>query len=394
MLDIKEFLQGDVVLAEGTFQHMLAVARENYYEGNQTSFEGVQVDFTYFKGNTKKYFDYLVGLGAISTTYKPTQTAENGYADTSHLKSIPDIFEEEQVNGETVLVFDTNNLKRLGKEANYFRNGPGYFDISKSLLARYWLASRGYINGQRGDRFIYRLDSKRSKSVPLYADIKLMQRSIPWVRDEVLVETFGVFDEDYILFSYESLETGTYRKERYTNKEKLQLLKQNNIEEGSVVILVSRSHFSENTFSGTVTGTNLIRIDSITETKIEYSVLPENGYGLNVATYEAIYDDLKPIFRDLIKYQPFKPNRTQEDLLEIGINTAFSDEEYLLVPMNPYEVVTKPVYCLGEVVEMTMTAPDYLYWVLEENDIDFNKSNFKHMYGLESTSWERVNEDA
>ena len=72
-------------------------------------------------------------------------------------------------------------------------------------------------------------------------------------------------------------------------------------------------------------------------------------------------------------------------IYSFGIDGYFNDEEYLILRLDPGEVVYKSVMFDGKVQKIKMSGIDAIYWLLREYDIPFDCDLFKKMYSSGKT---------
>ena len=136
---------------------------------------------------------------------------------------------------------------------------------------------------------------------------------------------------------------------------------------------------------GKIKSSKLIRLNEIGDTYLGYTEIYVNK---TKEEYIEEFNELNETTRALVGFMEDKRAYTKESTMTIysfGIDGYFNDEEYLLLRLDPGEVVYKSVMFDGKVQKIKMSGIDAIYWLLREYDIPFDCDLFKKMYSFGKT---------
>jgi hypothetical protein len=331
---------------------------------------------------------------------------------------ISDIVYEESKDGIPTAIFDSDYFKANSKKYSEQFNIPDIEEaVMLNVLANFIVSDylRRFSGKQQDYRILFRMNGMIwPKNPHFFLSIYGLTESLSEFNLDneriklVVVNKSGYDTLNHKKYTYEfflkcATLAGKYKKSNrgYTIGEKRNFLKENGIQEGSIVVLYflpgtkDSDHFE---LTRKIENASFIRVDKILDGYIEYTKF------FNILSDEE--DELRCNSSDVFSLQEecnsakVKTNM-QIDLYHTGVgyNMSFSDT-YNIMPLQTYTTVRKPLR-LGESVDYYVVREvDYLYWSLNQKTasakakeiFDFDRDLFKSMYsdGLEML-WDMYN---
>lgn len=276
---------------------------------------------------------------------------------------------------------------------NYGSHAKDFVNVLDSLpkylmsLVAWYLVSK-YCFGKPYTGFVFSIDEHLCRNVSAYIEVYSDVRELPRLHEEVDLRVSEDIDLSYLLFIHNSrVRKRTKYKENdlYSVSEKKDFMKKLGMVEGSILVLFTRTSISASTPEGKIKSSKLIRLNEIGDTYLGYTEIYVNK---TKEEYIEEFNELNETTRALVGFMEDKRAYTKESTMTIysfGIDGYFNDEEYLLLCLDPGEVVYKSVMFDGKVQKIKMSGIDAIYWLLREYDIPFDCDLFKKMYSSGKT---------
>lgn len=170
-------------------------------------------------------------------------------------------------------------------------------------------------------------------------------------------------------------------QEWYDGKAKLDRLAKLDIQVNDVVILFERKDLQK-----------LNHIKEITDMKIAViESLSENSITLNIINSRDLkhegnlrFSALAQSIKDMYSVSPFQNLRNevkQFDWFEIGVEYAMVDELVFIVPLEECDDMKVERVTNGyETVTVALSQEEFIYWLLEDYEVNYNRDRFKQKY--------------
>lgn len=255
-----------------------------------------------------------------------------------------------------------------------------------SLVAWYLVCK--YCFGKPYTGFVFSIDEHLCRNVSAYIEVYSDVREIPRLHEEVDLRVAENIDLSYLLFIHNSRvrKRTKYREnDLYSVSEKKGFMKKLGMVEGSVLVLFTRTSISASTPEGKIKTSKLVRLNEIGDTYLGFTEIYVNK---TKEEYIEEFNELNETTRALVGFMEDKKAYTKESTMTIyslGVDGYFNDEEYLLLCLDPCEVVYKSVMFDGKVQKIKMSGIDAIYWLLREYNIPFDCDLFKKMYSSGKT---------
>ena len=222
----------------------------------------------------------------------------------------------------------------------------------------------------------------------LYLDLLACSKTLSVLKDLVIIDldknyADSIGDIDFNILYNIARHAGTLKKWSYS--EKFDIFEKQGFKKGSMAILYERTRISSSNPVGTIKRASVIRIDELYKnlgsktgwkvTKFSVNKTIEEKlddyYGID-ASYRHLYKDMsKPTIGSSSTFLGFDT---------VGIGTYFSDEEYLIMPIEKDGNVSKKVTIDGKTAVVEMNEVEMIYWILNQYGVDFDKELYREFY--------------
>lgn len=236
---------------------------------------------------------------------------------------------------------------------------------------------------------------EKSRNTFIYSSIYSCQKSLDWFNNLVVLEVNysgkAEVDLDYEVFCNNSYIS--HKHKYYNVSEKRGFLEKLGFVPGSILIYWERVGMCENNMFGRIKSATVIRVDEVGDDFIGFTSIALNKTKEEVLQeYYDIDESIRYLFSDIPSKTPVLMANTRH-LSNIGVDSYFYDESYLITKIDKREKVAKLVTIDGEVRKVEMSGDDAIYWLLCQYDIEFDRDLFRDMYGVEGQPllWDMYN---
>ena len=230
-----------------------------------------------------------------------------------------------------------------------------------------------------------------SSSSQFYIKFLSTCRLLPWLENfitlhltEEVNRNIDINLEEYLL---KANAMGTLRN--YTIDERVKIFKEE-FKAGMIVSLMSRyiikNYIHRNqTPVGHIDGVKLVKILGLEGNTVHYEAYNcVISKAESLRSYYQIDEDKQHLFRDL-ENPKVSVTRGTADLYTLALNNHIAPfDSEILCYFNPREIVKKEFFTDDGLKELTLTAPECVYKLLEEYGVEFDRVLFKKMYHLEN----------
>lgn len=375
------------------FYLALAIGNRLYERGMALNMDGMFVNPELVPNDMIKYYKKLINDGAITLSMyeKGTLTIEEAgtFVDTSYFNKI----ELVKDNGAT-LDWSFDWVKSAyGEYSSVF--SKEFTKLGNTLVH----VVADHIVNVLADgvkkKLVVHIDSHKAKSSFIYVHIVSCLKTLNWLNDyiELDIDLDGYkVDLDYSIFCNNGYVAGYYRM--YSVNEKLALLEKYGMQEGAILELWTREGMCDNNKFGHITEVSVIRIDEIGDDFIGITSIALNKTKEEIEQdYYDIDESVRSLFVDILGKKASQ-SLTELKLYGVGIENHFYDEEKYItkIDTSASAEVTKLVTIDGKVRSVKMSEVDAIYWLLCQNEVEFDKELYKKMYYTDSEPlWEIYN---
>ena len=342
------------------------------------------------------YMHYLKDIGSI-------------YDGTENSKKYDRGSSRDTAEGEVLYYFDVNAVTELGdtlfdeKEDGYYWSTDYAFNSYKSFIKgvlKRRTVSNTLLHLTAHMLICFKLNEKVRKplkfyfknyevvTMHIYLILIACSRTLKPLKDIIDIS----FDKNYI-DNLGDIDFGIlYDTSRHANRgkklscsEKFDIFRSYGFEKGSIAVLYERGRLRENNKVGVILRASIIRIDDFNEdvnTRAGWSV---TKFSVNKTKeeleddYYGIDEEYRSTFSDLLNPTIGKSSSTL-GFENTGIGVFFSDEEYLIMPIEREEKVFKKVTIDGKLATIELDDVESVYWILNEYGVDFDKDMYKKFY--------------
>lgn len=359
------------------FYLVLAMSKAFKEKGYILNMDNMKIDVDSIPQEYIKYYKKLLNEGYLNLSmYEKKDVLVESKVDinTEYFSKV-NLLKD---NGDTLDWTIDFALSSYGSHAQEFLD---LMSLGGSLvhLVAYHLVN--VLLGSETRKMIIHFDSYKAKSTFLYVNIYSCLQTMSWVRDYVDLDIdFDDFevDLDYSIFCNNGKVAGHFKQ--HTISEKLSLLNKFGMVEGSVLVLWKREGMCENNVFGYVTDASVIRLDEIGDDFLGVTKIAINKTKEEVQQgYNDIDESIRHLFIDMLDKKPHLSS-TELDIVSLGVDNYFYDEEMYLTTIYENEEVQKMVTIDGKVENVKMKEVDAIYWLLCQYEIEFDKELFKKMY--------------
>ena len=104
-------------------------------------------------------------------------------------------------------------------------------------------------------------------------------------------------------------------------------------------------------------------------------------------------EESKRLFYDVLYKDPFVKSKILS-LYSLGIGEYFGDEELILTELDKKETVVKTITIDNEVTTVEISGVDAIYWLMCQNNIEFDKIQYKERYSKDKDLlWDMYHND-
>lgn len=395
MFDCSKLMLKDSIDSYYEFLFIMAVAAE-------CGRRGTSLDVSMMKLSRKNmlsdsdvdYMNYLKSIGSLyngSDNNKDSNAWEfekpKYYFNTNAITELYGVLFKEEYDS---YYWDTEYaFKHYKKYSNDILNKKK-IGVTLMHLAAHMLIC--FVLGEREEKKVkFYFKTREVETMYLYIDLLACTFSMEPVKkfieiclDENYIDNLG--DIEFNILYREAYHANSIKK--WSNEDKLGIFKNYGFEEGSVAVLYKRElkdkKMSYNPV-GKIVNSCVVRIDRLYYNDEGFEGWGVTTYNVNktkeeqLDEYFGIDEDVRWKFKDLSKpklnvstmFLPFH---------NVGIGTYFFDEDYILMPIERDEKVQKKITIDGDRVVANLDDVETIYWILNEFNIDFDKSKFKKYY--------------
>lgn len=369
-------------------------------KGYRLSLEGCYVDLDSISDTTKTFFDQVVGNGKIVTNYTPPRVPLYTDYDVNFDISIVDV-------PEMLVETDTPGVFTFEYRDAYNRVYEKYgelmpFRSSNMRHTLQYLFINHVANVLIGKSdFIFQLDltSRSSDNSYFYNNLVFWLDTYPYLNDYITLEVSDHVEFDYSKFLFRSY---NYNRRRvYTLREKRNILEEQGIAPGAILIMWDRK-LKPNSLDGDISRRVLVRYNGLTKDRsgISVTVIPEPAtLEERKVQFYSIPEEHRGYYLDMPKAPGSNSYITSTfPLRDVGIEGYMYDEPHFLTKLDLDEMVDKLVTLeegeglnantstytqpqgTANIEQITMTAPNAIFWALKQYGFDFDDELFKSMY--------------
>lgn len=235
-------------------------------------------------------------------------------------------------------------------------------------------------------QFVFNCDSFVAHTQLAMADIViLIERTNALDNWFVLKYTCGIEAEKRIGYEawwFRGYELGYLSKE-YEREEKIAYAKQLDLKVGDVICYFERDASHKNNYVKEIKSSNFAIIKEITKKGITISrVLTMKLPYQRKKEFDALKMSEKAMFGGKYKTDSFSQDTMTIEWNELGVEYAMYDELKFITPVQLDSRTTMPVMSKKELKEVLVEvdAANFIYWILSEYEVEFNKERFDARY--------------
>lgn len=407
MLKCEDILRKSKLESYSEFYMALCCAAEADRLGYIFDMSNIRIDLSLLSKNEVNYFRYLRDSGVIYVNGNKEINPEEfkGTVNPKELRLYMDMNIITEM--EDYIVDIRNNCYFWSEELFHVyrdRNAPSYMqDINNipSILMHIsaYLIVDMYLGLLPERRIHYKFDIMGSMNGYRFINLYSCSSTMDWFNKLLYLDIQDTtVDLDYDLFINNSIVAG--RNKLWPINDKINFMKKYSMVEGAVCILYERKGVTLGSGVGTESygKIDLPRIAIIKEVTCNSVIL--STCVLKETKEEVIADfpkqsyEARQIMSDVLKFDMRSRCHEREfSLSNLGINTYFYNETYLLCNIDNQETTCEKVTIDGQTVDVFMSNIDSIYWLLCQYGIDFNKELYKSMYSPEKDLlWDTVGE--
>ena len=185
----------------------------------------------------------------------------------------------------------------------------------------------------------------------------------------------------YFAWYMQGLDKG-YLKRFYTSKEKLNYLKELDIQEGDFVLWYERDKKQSNNYIKTIKSCKVARFNGIQNGDISLTYINTTRPKYH---QKREYDDnsmsVKVLYADNLHYKNIRTNNIKIDINECGVDYLMFAEYYFITSLdNADDIIDCYVANDFGIDHILLDQNNLLYWILEDYDVDYNKERFLKKY--------------
>lgn len=232
----------------------------------------------------------------------------------------------------------------------------------------------------------------------MYLDLLACSRTIDSLKDLAIIDldanyTDNIGDIDFNILFNTAIHAKTLKK--WSCSEKFEAFKKYGFEKGSIAVLYERGRMSESNPIGSIIRASIIRIDDyvedlysgagwyVTKFSVNKTIeeLEEEYYGADEEYRDAFPELLNPSLGRAKSFLSFE---------SVGIGTYFLDEEYIIMPLERDEKVSKKVSIDGKSAVLELDDIEIIYWILNQYGVEFDTEKYKKFYnGGNPLMWDK-----
>lgn len=360
------------------FYFALVIAKELGRRGCCLDVSNMKIDANSLPDSMVTYFKKLVNDGYI-TTGNDVVSSINGEVsldfDTSYFsemgtalfKRIDDRIYYWDYSWAKVNYKDSHLVLAISNSSNFIMHMLGYVFVNILL------------GSLPNKKLVLSFDVNYSKTVYWYINILSCCKSMPWLNDYVAVDIDCDIDINYYIHYNNSVSS---KKHKFWEvSKKIEFLREYGIVCGSIVLLFERTGICSNNKQGRISSCIVARVNEITKDgKISLTKFAVNKTREErEMEYYSIAEENRWLFLDMYNKKPSVSN-TLLGLHSVGVGEYFYDESYLITCIDKYEKVTKRITIDGKEGDVEMSGIDAIYWLLCQDDLDFDRDLYKNMY--------------
>lgn len=243
--------------------------------------------------------------------------------------------------------------------------------------------------GERKQKLIkFYFKNLEVKTIYMYLTLLACSRSIPTLKgiveidlDKVYIDSIG--DIDFNILYGTAIHAKRIKK--WSCDEKFKAFHKYGFQKGSIAVLYERGRMSESNKIGSIVRASIIRIDDYNEDLYSRAGWKVTKFSVNKTIeemeddYYGIDEEYRDAFVDLLN-PSLGRNTSFLSFETVGIGTYFSDEEYIMMPIERDEIVQKKVSIDGKTAIVELDDVDTIYWILNQYGVDFDKDLYKKYY--------------
>lgn len=209
-----------------------------------------------------------------------------------------------------------------------------------------------------------------------------------WVELEVVEEALQSSDIEMEIEVRDAINLKNYKI--YSPKDYVSFLDEIGVEKGSILALFRRNMGNDRVDKskfviGTVESVSIVEVIDFNERDITVNVIPcTSSKAQKMREFMEIPESKKEAFLDLINPVCRKVRETFS-MYSVGVEEKFGENSsFLLARFNPEERVEGEFLVDGEEKQVKLTAPQMVYSLLKDYNVEFNEGAFEKMYGKDS----------
>ena len=319
--------------------------------------------------NVLTHADHIQDLGMVNS-----QQYEKYDLDIAWFKDFP-VFREDEEEFFWSYSYAEKNYTGHGEYVIY-RD----LDITLEAVVGYYLAL--VLRGDVDKKLHIKLSDDETRSTYIYLTILSALRRSKFMREHIILDMVedNKVDLDYLLFCHDAQSSNT--NHFYTIHDKLKWLDKLNFRQGGIYYLFEITNRSTSNPMGMIKNCHIVRLEEVGTEKVFLSQLSCH------LSKEEIYEDFvtnmppqeQEHFLDVLDFK-ITAQSSWYPLYNMGINTYFESEDYLLCPIDiNEEVFGRRLYIDGSIQSIDLMAVDFIYILLKQYNISFNEELYRTMY--------------
>ena len=200
---------------------------------------------------------------------------------------------------------------------------------------------------------------------------------------------------------YQSLLYSTESVGKFHNtipSDKVKRLEEEGFKPGGVYVLWYKDRITNNNPGGEIQTGNLVRLDAVSDRGIVLTFIPQHHTVEQLyAEFTELGDVVNEGFSDILE---LKPTRKETfEFYDLAVGTVFGEEHHMLTLLDKGAVHTMYMVEGSVIRKRTLTDPEFAFYILLQNKVDFNTEVFLENYSLDpewlelfSVDFDRVRE--
>lgn len=366
------------------FYLAMCIAAECKRRGTRLNISNMTVRYDILSKNELEYFDYLKSVEAVYI--EGFEYKDNKHFYTEDMKYYLDLSVLESLKDHLFSIKNERYYWSPDVVSESYTDAPVQYRKISNLgnvlmhLVAYYIVGRYY--GELEDmKLLAEFDVNMSKNTYLYVNVYSCILTLPWFKEmvELSIDIDNAkIDLEYSIFCNNGIVAG--HRKLLSVKEKLKLMQEKGMVEGSILVLYTRSGLNQSNSIGKISNAVIARVDEIGDTFLGVTTMALNKTKEEVRLdYESIEPEKRYIFADLLNFN-VKQFISTLSLYELGIDDYMYSESKFITLLSKSEKVCKRITIDGKEGDVSMSSIDAIYWLLCQYSIEFDRELYRNMY--------------